>query len=667
MTSKGSSLGAMGAGWYAETPGGGEHAQLWGNLAQPTSAPRRMLEPPPFLGDPGPMPRPSSPETETRTVDPPQPAGADVVSYLLVIDGASSHRRPLPPDGVLILGRAPDADVHIQTTAVSRRHARLILAAGEVQVADLGSHNGTSVNGERIVGSRTLSSGDVVTVGDTILVLRCEPRRRASAAIDIARVRQRLDEELERAADYARPLSLAVFPLGAGGGALSGASLTSTLEARALGALRRMDVLGWDGSAHLVAVLPELSGEAAREAVLGVLAAVAPLAPEVRGGIASYPGDGCDAETLLSGARGAAAMAGRGAVALAAETAVRHVIGDRAIVVADPAMIRLFELIRRLSSSDIPVLVLGETGAGKENAAAAVHWWSARAGRPLVTLNCAAIPETLVESELFGHEKGAFSDARTAKPGLLERASGGTVFLDEVGELPLGAQAKLLRALEAKRITRLGDVRDREVDFRVVAATNRDLEADVAAGRFRRDLLYRLGAAVVELPPLRHRPREISILARLFLAEAGARAGRAPLDLSESALARLGAYPFPGNVRELKNAMEYAAATAEGGVVEPWALPDRIVGRTSSPPPVANEGGGLPGLGAPLPAPATPRRFRPVAEELRELERTRMTEALEAAGGVQKRAAELIGMPIRTFGFKLKQYGLSTRDAKRPS
>jgi two-component system, NtrC family, response regulator AtoC len=279
--------------------------------------------------------------------------------------------------------------------------------------------------------------------------------------------------------------------------------------------------------------------------------------------------------------------------------------------------------------------------------------WSARADKPMITLNCAALPETLVESELFGYERGAFSDARAPKLGLLEREHGGTVFLDEVGELPLGAQAKLLRALEAKRITRLGDVREREVDFRIVAATNRDLEAESRAGRFREDLLFRLSTAVVALPPLRHRPREVPLLSRLFLAAARARAGKTPLELSEAVLARLATYPFPGNVRELKNAMEYAAAIAEGDVVELWSLPDRIAGPGASATPAAGEHASQP-----------PPRFRPVVEELKELERTRMREALAVTGGVQTRAAELIGMPTRTFVFKLKQYGIEAK--RRP-
>ncbi|XXY49148.1 sigma 54-interacting transcriptional regulator [Sorangium sp. So ce269] len=572
-----------------------------------------------------------------------------ISSYLLVIGASSSYRRALPDEGALIVGRSDDADVRLDTAAVSRRHAKIVVSGGDIRITDLGSHNGTVVNGERIEGSRPLGSGDVVAIGDTTLMLRREPPSRGSALIDMGQLRRRVEEEIERAADSARPFGLAVVSVGA-------VQMRTTLAQRALSVLRLMDIVAWDGGSHLAIGFPELGGEAARAAVLQLLEAIAPLAPEARAGLASYPFDGGDTETLLAGARTAASIAAPGSIASASETAVEHVIGERTIVVADAAMIRLFELIRRLAASDLPVLVLGETGAGKENAATAVHHWSARAQKPLITLNCAALPETLVESELFGYEKGAFSEARASKPGLLERAHGGTVFLDEIGELPLGAQAKLLRALEAKRITRLGDVRDREVDIRIVAATNRDLEAEVLAGRFRQDLLFRLSAAVVELPPLRHRRRELPILARLFLAEACARTGRPALDLSEAALAALFAHPFPGNVRELKNAMEYAAATADGPVIEPWSLPERIAGLDVPPRPAADTS---------APPASAPARFKPIAEELREIECTRMRQALDAAEGVQKRAAALLGMPVRTFTFKLRQYGISAREGKR--
>ncbi|WP_437757167.1 sigma 54-interacting transcriptional regulator [Sorangium sp. So ce1389] len=576
----------------------------------------------------------------------------DATAYLLVIDGASSRRCALPRDGVLFVGRSSDAEICVTAAAASRRHAKFLIADGEVQVIDLKSHNGTLVNGERLEGSRLLSSGDVVAIGDALLILRREPRAPDRAIADMSRWRRRLEEELERAGDYGRPLAVAVVSTG-------GVQDRDAAGATAAAALRLIDVLAWNGGAQLVVLMPELGAAAARAATLELLEA---LAPEARGGVAAYPADGGDAETLVSGAAAAAAIAGPRAVALAADTAVRHRVGEREVVLADPAMIRVFELIRRLAASELSVLVLGETGAGKENAAAALHHWSARASKPMITLNCAALPETLVESELFGYERGAFSDARAPKPGLLERAHGGTVFLDEIGELPLGAQAKLLRALEAKRITRLGDVREREVDLRIVAATNRDLEAESRAGRFREDLLFRLSTAVVELPPLRHRPREVPILARLFLAQARARGGKAPVELSEAVLSTLAAYAFPGNVRELKNAMEFAAATAESDVVELWNLPDRIAGRGAA---AAGAGGAPAAEGAPSSPPAAPPRFRPIAEELKELERRRMREALEATGGVQTRAAELIGMPTRTFVFKLKQYGIAVRPAKR--
>src|SRR6185295_12531937 len=193
---------------------------------------------------------------------------------------------------------------------------------------------------------------------------------------------------------------------------------------------------------------------------------------------------------------------------------------------------RLYELARRLSRSTIPILIGGETGSGKELAAAAIHAFSARDGQPFVSVNCAAIPETLAESELFGHARGAFSGALAAKPGQLEIASGGTLFLDEIGELSPVIQAKLLRVLESGEVMRVGELAPRVADIRIVAATNRDLAAEVEAGRFRRDLFFRLGVAQLELPPLRDRPRDIGLLSAVMLDEACRQLARPPLRLS---------------------------------------------------------------------------------------------------------------------------------------
>lgn len=313
-------------------------------------------------------------------------------------------------------------------------------------------------------------------------------------------------------------------------------------------------------------------------------------------------------------------------------------VGTQTILLAEPAMLRLYELLRRLARSDMPVLVTGETGSGKENAALALHYFSRRASGPLVTLNCAAIPETLVESELFGHERGAFTGAHASKPGRLEAAHGGTAFLDELGELPLSVQAKLLRFVETGTFFPVGGMRERRVDLRLVAATNRDLEAEVRAGRFRSDLFFRLATATVTLPPLRERPAEIPLLAERFLIAACAHLERARMMIAAETLAVLANYSWPGNVRELKNLMDYLAATVVEDLLLVEQLPDRIRSRAVTPM-----------VGTPL---------RRIPEEVEALEARRMREALASTAGNQRRAAELIGMPLRTFVTKLGRYGL---------
>ncbi|HVQ26774.1 MAG TPA: sigma-54 factor interaction domain-containing protein, partial [Planctomycetota bacterium] len=342
--------------------------------------------------------------------------------------------------------------------------------------------------------------------------------------LDGAALRRRLTEELDRVLGYERAVSVVAIDAGAS------SAPPAELVRAASGALRLIDGMGQVGPS-LMAVLPELGEEEAEATAEHLLELLAPLAPQLRAGIATAPRDGLKAEALLAAARAAALAASPGGYRVSGPNLYRLSLGERSMLIADSAMVQLFELLRRLAASPLPVLIHGETGVGKENAAWAVHHWSPRAAQPFVALNCAALPESLVESELFGYERGAFSGADKPRAGLFERASGGTVFLDEVAELSLPIQAKLLRALDQKRIVRLGDSREREVDLRVVAATHRVLSEEVKAGRFREDLFFRLSAAVVQLPPLRDRPRELPLLAGAFLAEACARAGRPPLRL----------------------------------------------------------------------------------------------------------------------------------------
>src|SRR6478735_1881251 len=319
------------------------------------------------------------------------------------------------------------------------------------------------------------------------------------------------------------------------------------------------------------------------------------------------------------------------------------------VVVLDQRMRQLYELVQRAAASSINVLVLGETGVGKEVLARALHNLSPRKAGPFVALNCAALTESLLQSELFGHEKGAFTGALQARAGLLETAAGGTLFLDEIGELPLSIQTKLLRALEDRKVLRVGARAEREIDVRFVAATNRDIEAEAEAGTFREDLFYRLNGISFTIPPLRDRPAEIAALSRMFLARYNGELGRkTALSLSNEVVRLLESYPWPGNVRELRNAIERGAVLCSGDVLRPEHLPARIVsggqGRQSSTPP------GLESTREDILARAR--------NELQGVERQRILDALEQTGGNQTRAAEALGISRRTLVYRLSELGV---------
>lgn len=301
----------------------------------------------------------------------------------------------------------------------------------------------------------------------------------------------------------------------------------------------------------------------------------------------------------------------------------------------------IHDLLDRIRDSDASVLVEGESGTGKELVANALHRLSRRKDGPFVAVNCAAMPETLLESELFGHARGAFTDARTAREGLFVQANGGTVFLDEIGELPLALQPKLLRALQEKRVRPIGGA-EVPFDARVVTATNRDLESEVEARRFREDLFYRINVLRVLLPPLRLRGNDVLMLAQHFLQRFADDAGRAISGISEGAARALLGYTWPGNVRELSNCMERAVALARLNRITEDDLPEQV----------------RQALAAPVTSNDDPRNLG----SLEEMERLHILRVLKAVGGNKSAAAHVLGIERKTLYRKLEKYGVVTAD-----
>ncbi len=349
-------------------------------------------------------------------------------------------------------------------------------------------------------------------------------------------------------------------------------------------------------------------------------------------------------------------------------------LGKRTALVADSVMLHVYAQLQRLAVSGLSVLITGETGTGKDLAAAALQYWSKRQAGPFVTLNCAALPDNLLESELFGYERGAFSGAVRPKAGLFETASGGTLFLDEIGDLTTTAQAKLLRVVEERKVQRLGSLHEHQVDVRLITATHRDLPADVVTCRFRQDLYYRLSAAVVTLPPLRVRMDEVPLLARKFLDEACQALARPSLTITSEGMDLLRKHTWPGNVRELKNVMDYVAATVIQGAVEAEHLGERL--KQTSPfsePPRPSPRDAAPALSPPpkvnpfSPSQPTPNAPQALADATRDFERRNIEAALAASGGNKTLAAKLLGMPLRTFMYKFKRLGCADPKAADPT
>ncbi len=438
------------------------------------------------------------PETRTREA---AFAGPIEPRAFLVVDHLEDANREsevvdLPDGKEITIGRAPTVTVIIEDDQVSRVHARVRRRGDIIEVEDLGSRNGTWVNGERIDSKRRLNTGDEISIGPIVAVLGVTGSLRSPTS---------------PAGSFERP------------------------------------------------------------------------------------------------------------------------------IVMDPEMGRVYTLVERIADTPLTVLILGETGVGKELVAEALHRGSGRRDKPFIKLNCAALPENLLESELFGHERGSFTGADRRKVGFFEAADGGTLFLDEIGEMPQSLQAKLLRVLERKVIMRVGATTEITVDVRLIAATHRDLDAEAREGRFRSDLLFRISGFTISVPPLRERRSEIMPLAEHFTRLAAAEAGRPPPSFARDATELMQSYAWPGNVRELKNAVERALVLCNQTITAA-DLPDRMRD------------------------PGTHTRHvvstSDVRGQLAEIEKASIEAALEAEDHNQTRAARRLGLSRRTLIYKMEKYGL---------
>jgi DNA-binding NtrC family response regulator len=536
-------------------------------------------------------------------------------------DGATVAQ--LDKDRPLIIGRGAPSDVAIPDPGLSRQHARFTWNDQGIWVDDLNSTNGTKKNGERITSTRIVPT-DEVSIGPVMvkihIISSVDQELRGFDGHD--RFVAMLADEIVRARTFQRSLALMLVK------AANAKDHVSTWASRLRMRMRPVDRVGIYGPAAVLVALPEATPESVRA-----------LAAELTGGeprlacnVVSFPGDGGSVEELIAALKVAKRA---GATKDDDETA--------AVVIKSTAMKQVMQTVKRLAQSTIAVLIHGETGTGKEVITRAIHESGPRKKGPLQTINCAAIPQTLIESVLFGHEHGAYTGADRSARGIFEQADGGTVLLDEIGELAASAQAALLRVLETKKVTRIGGDKEIAVDVRVIAATHRDLEAMVAAGMFRQDLLYRLNSMTLRIPALRERVEEIRPLAERFLKEASRQAGSDVREIDPAAMAALESYNWPGNVRELRNAIERAVVLAEGKAILVTDLADRI---TRAPEPPTDDGGDV------------PSDYR---DHVRKYEAQLIVRALHKHSGNQTEAAKALGLPLRTLVHKIQLYGIKKK------
>ena len=605
--------------------------------------------------------------------------------------GTEVASHPLPDHGEVGIGRSEQSDVQINDPSISRRHALLrIGVATPLTLEDLASANGTRVRGRRLRPNEAvvISPDELVELGSVMMIVqhRSTPMRsRRLWTHDY--FEGRLEDECVRAERSGSSFVLVRIHCNP--------EITPTAVQQALvDTTRVIDVVGLYAPGEYEALLVDTTPEEAAPVVRRLEDQLSQNGASVRIGSACYPRDGRSPDALVAKACRVASS----------EQAVAD--AGAAVVITDGTMRHLHRLVERIAQGMLSVLILGDTGVGKEIMAESVHRLSPRAQKPFLRLNCAALSESLLESELFGHERGAFTGAVNSKQGLLETAQGGTVFLDEVGELPMSIQVKLLRVIEERQVLRVGGLRPRPIDVRFVAATNRDLEAEVERGTFRQDLFFRLNGISIAIPPLRERVSEIESMARGFLGQACRQAGRPDQpQIAAEAMALLRQYSWPGNIRELRNVIERAVLLCSGDTITLEHLPvqkmrSTFSTRAATPPPAPTTpapgagGRALAGdrrarLAPPVPEPdedtgpgagvTKPISILPpddaddpdeplgtsMRREIEAVERQRIIEALQRCAGNQTQAARLLGISRRTLVNRLNAYAIA-RPRKGP-
>jgi two-component system response regulator AtoC len=570
---------------------------------------------------------------------------ADAALYLVVYGPERSRVIDLPDAAEVTIGRSRGATVSVPTDErLSRIHAKIRREGERVAVEDQESRNGTRINGHPVAGKQYAAAGDAIDAGSvTLLIARRAPRRQAVVEPEEA-LEECLEAEVFRATRYTRPLSLLMLRLDGPPEAVDEALDRVSAD------IRPMDRLAGYGEREVALVLPETNPTGARAIGERVLK-IARSTPGVSaiGGLAGLPEHGRSPGALIDTARTALRTARRGeatgGLAVAVTRGEAAPTPDEEPEAVDTRSQQTLILARKVAAAPTTVLLLGETGVGKEVVAELIHRSSPRASRPFVRLDCASLPPTLLESELFGHERGAFTGAEKRKLGYFEAAEGGTILLDEIGELPAPLQSKLLTALERRIVTRIGSTEEIPIDVRVVAATNRDLQEEVKQGRFREDLYYRLAVFTIFVPPLRDRPGDIMPLATRFARQfAGELAQGAP-GFTTAARSALEDYAWPGNVRELRNAIERAVVLTPEGDIDVGALPDAIQVRAR-----------LVGV-----AESTPFQLDGhVPAQLQQMERSAIVAALEATSGNQTQAARRLGISRRSLIYKMERFGLKS-------